>query len=269
MQLIISNQEIRIASNGYMCLTDMAKVRGGTDHLKNWLRTAETIRFIEAWEQKHNPLFKRVEFDPIKEGIGLNTFKMSAQQLIDSGARSIQVQRGRYGGTYGAVQLALHFANWLDARFYLEVIDEYLALIKSLYGEDAARWRFARELAAENYELQKDAKRKALPKSLDIMGLRKSFASEADLINVAVFKQSAHEWRKTNPDKKGNMRDYATPEELKVLAQLEYLNAQYIKHGADQETRLFLLYEEAGRLLEFYTGHHIKRQIQKEKRRKR
>ena len=197
----------------------------------------------------------------------MNTFKVSVQQLLEVGVRCLQARRGRYGGTYGAVQLAFHFANWLDARFYLEVIDEYIELLRSTYGEDAARWRFARELAAENYGLQQAATRKALPDEVDILGVRRSFAQEADLINVAVFDQTAEEWRTENPGRPGNMRDYATPEQLKAVAQLEYLNGQYIEHGADQETRLFLLTQEAGRLLEFYHGHHIKRQLRKQKRR--
>lgn len=265
MELTIDNQEVQIASNGYICLTDLAKIKGGSDHLKNWLRNAETIAFIEAWEKKHNPDFNWVEFDPIKEGIGLHTYKVSVKQLVKAGTKCITAQRGRYGGTYGAPQLALHFANWLDARFYLEVIDEYLQLIQDTYGEDAGRWRFARELAAENYDLQKNAKKRLLPEEMDTMSLRQAFSSEADIINLAVFNQTAKNWRIKNSKKTGNMRDYATPEELKVVAQLEYLNAQYIEHGADQQSRLLLLTKEAGRLLEFYTGHHIRRELKKQK----
>ncbi len=269
MEIIVSDTKIRITRNGYMCLTDMANAKAGDRlHLANWLRAAETLRFIEAWETKHNPRFKGVEFDIFKKEAGTNTFRVSAGELIKAGARSLTVQRGRYGGTYAAVQLALHFANWLDARFYLEVIDEYLDMLKANYGEDAARWRFARELAAENYGLMEGARRKALPDHTDALGVRRAYANEADLINVAVFDQTAGQWRRENPKKRGNMRDYATPEQLKVVAQLEYLNEQYIKHGADEETRLVMLTEEALRLLDFYHGHHIKRQLQKNKRRR-
>ena len=235
--------------------------------MANWLRAMETLRFIEAWEIKHNPSFKGVEFDMFKKEAGSNAFRVSAGELIKAGSRSLIVQRGRYGGTYAAIQLALHFANWLDARFYLEVLDEYLILLKATYGEEAARWRFARELAAENYGLQQGAKRGALPDDIDQIGVRRAYASEADLINLAVFQQSADEWRQKNPKKKGNMRDYATPEELKTVAQLEYLNSQYIERKVDQESRLVLLAEEADRLLQFYYGHHLKRQLQKNRRR--
>ncbi|MEO0873670.1 MAG: KilA-N domain-containing protein [Bacteroidota bacterium] len=245
----------------------MAKFKGGDRiHLANWLRSAETLRYIEAWEMKHNPRFKGVEFDIFKKDAGTNTFRVSAGELIKAGARSLSVQKGRYGGTYGAIQVALHFANWLDAKFYLNLIDEYLDYLKDNFGEDASRWRFSRELAAENYGLQQAAKRAALPDHADQMSLRRAYADESDILNLALFNETAAEWRKRNPKKKGNMRDYKTPEELKALAQLEYLNAQYIKHGADPRTRLTLLTEEATRLLEFYSGHHIKRQLQKKRR---
>ena len=267
MEIIVSDTRIRITRNGYMCLTDMANAKAGDRlHLANWLRAVETLRFIEAWENKHNPHFKGVEFDIFKKEAGTNTFRVSAGELIKAGARSLTVQRGRYGGTYGAIQLALHFANWLDARFYLEVIDEYLEMLKSTYGEDASRWRFARELAAENYGLMEGVKRNALPSHTDKLGVRRAYASESDLINLAVFNQTANQWRRNNTGKRGNMRDYATPEELKVVAQLEYLNEQYIMHGADVETRLALLTDEAVRLLDYYNGHHIKRQLQKKRR---
>lgn len=261
MDLITSNQKVRVAQNGFICLTDLAKAKGDNTHLSNWLRNVETVLFIEAWEKKHNSNFNYVEFDTIKKGMGENTYRLSVQDLSNVGTKCITAQRGRYGGTYGAIQLAFHFANWLDANFYLEVIDEYLAFL-----EDAARWRFARELAAENFGIQQNAKRKAIPQDFDDMSLRRAFSSEADIINLAVFNQTAAEWRISELNPKGNMRDYATPEELKVVAQLEYLNAQYIEHGADAETRLVLLTKEAGRLLDYYRGEHAKRELRKHRR---
>lgn len=266
-ELNIGNASVRMASDGYLSLTDLSKARGSYDHLKNWLRNANTIAFIEAWENKHgNPNW--VEFDPIKEGIGLNTYKVSAEKLIEHGVSCIRVSRGRYGGTYAAIQVALHFANWLDAQFYLDVLDEYLGFIREEYGEDTGRWRFARELAAENYDLIRTANLNALPSEVDVMSIRRSQAKEGDLINMVMFGQTAQQWRAENPDKhkKGhNMRDYATPEDLKVLAQLQLLNARYIEHGADHESRLQLLLQEAERLRKFYYGKHAERQFKKYK----
>lgn len=266
-ELIIGNASVRMNSDGYLSLTDLSKARGGYDHLKNWLRNANTIAFIEAWEEKHGNS-NWVEFDLIKDGIGLNTYRMSAEKLIEYGVSCLSVSRGRYGGTYAAVQVALHFANWLDARFYLEVLDEYLGFIKEEYGEDTGRWRFARELAAENYDLIKESNLKALPNEIDVTGIRKSQAKEGDIINLAAFGQTAQQWRADNPDKhrKGlNMRDCATPEDLKVVAQLQLLNSRYIEHGADYESRLELLLVEAKRLQAFYYGKHAERQFKKYK----
>lgn len=258
---MVANAKVRVAADGFLSLTDLSKAKGGHDHLKNWLRNANTIAFIEAWEEKHGANW--VEFDPIKKGIGTNTYKMSAERLIEHGVSCIKVARGRYGGTYAAVQVALHFANWLDPKFYLGVLDEYLQHIRTQYGEDAGRWYFARELAAENYDLIRTANLNVLPEDIDVQGIRKSQAKEGDLINLALFGKTAATWRAENSDKRGNMRDYATPEDLKVLAQLELLNARYLEHGADAETRLMLLMEEAKRLREFYYGKHAERQLRK------
>lgn len=119
MELVVLNQSVRINRNNFFCLTDMANFKGGGRiHLANWLRSAETLRYLEAWELKHNLKFKGVEFDIFKKEAGTNTFRVSAGELIKAGSRCLSVQKGRYGGTYGAIQVALHFANWLDAKFY-------------------------------------------------------------------------------------------------------------------------------------------------------
>jgi len=240
---------------GYFCITDIAALKGESMYyIANWLRLATTIDFIEKWEAKHNLSFKLAEFDKIKKGVGLNTYRLSATQLVEAGCRGIMVKRGRYGGTYAAIQWALHFANWLDGEFYLETLDSYLHAIQMVYGPEAARERFARELAAENYKLVQKATQLALPERADKMVKRHSIATEMDMINVAVFGMTARQWRQKVGIKntRDNMRNHATPEELKVVAHLEHLNARYIEHTGDAETRLALLMDEARLLFEHF-----------------
>ena len=267
MKLSVLDQEIRTEKqSGYVCLTDLANVKGdGKAHIGNWLRTFTTLEFLQAWEQKHNPDFKGAEFDTFKNAAGGNTFRVSAGQLIEAGARSLRVKRGRYGGTYGAIQVALHFANWLDAAFYLETLDSYLLMLNEQHGLDAARRRFSRELAADNYALVNEAALLALPERADGQVKRRSMASEMDLLNLAVFGLTAAEWRSRFPQAPAhkNMRDYATPEELIVLSELQLLNAKYIENTADAETRLGLLLTDAARLLDHHTGQQRKRERRK------
>ena len=265
MKLSVLDQEIRTEKqSGYVCLTDLANVKGdGKAHIGNWLRTFTTLEFLQAWEEKHNPDFKGAEFDTFKNAAGGNTFRVSAGQLIEAGAQCLRVKRGRYGGTYGAVQVALHFANWLDAAFYLETVDAYLYMLNEQYGVDAARRRFSRELAADNYALVNEAAMVALPEKVDGQVIRRSIAGEMDLINLAVFGMTAGEWRARFPKAPAhkNMRDYATPEELVVISELQLLNAKYIENTADVDTRFGLLLTDAERLLAHHRGQQQKRAL--------
>ena len=267
MKLSVLDQEIRTEKqSGYVCLTDLANVKGdGKAHIGNWLRTFTTLEFLQAWEQKHNPDFKGAEFDTFKNAAGGNTFRVSAGQLIEAGAQSLRVKRGRYGGTYGAIQVALHFANWLDAAFYLETLDSYLLMLNEQHGLDAARRHFSRELAADNYALVNEAAMLALPEKVDGQVVRRSMAGEMDIINLAVFGMTAGEWRSRFPQAPAhkNMRDYATPEELIVISELQLLNAKYIENTADAETRLKLLLADAQRLLDHHQGQQLKRNLRK------
>ena len=267
MKLSVLDQEIRTEQpSGYICLTDLANVKGdGKAHIGNWLRTFTTLEFLEAWERKHNVDFKGAEFDTFKNQAGGNTFRVSAGQLIDAGAQSLRVKRGRYGGTYGAVQVALHFANWLDASFYLETVDSYLHMLNEHQGIDAARRRFSRELAADNYALLNEAALIALPEQADGQVVRRSIAGEMDIVNLAVFGMTAAEWRAKFPKAPAgkNMRDFATPAELVVISELQLLNAKYIENAGDPETRLTLLRADAERLLEHHQGQQLKRDIRR------
>jgi hypothetical protein len=192
--------------------------------------------------------------DIIKRVAGGNSYRLSVGTLKEVGCRSIFARKGRYGGTFASVQLALHFANWMSPKFYLNTLDAYIDNQKRLYGPDAARKRFARELAAEDYELVRQAAQKALPPKSDVLVKRRTMASEMDMINMAMFQITAKEWRKkvmpTNP--KDNMRNYATQEELKIIAKLELLNAKYIDHTGDPKVRLELLCQDARKLLKHY-----------------
>lgn len=241
----------------YVCLTDIAKLKGdGRTHIANWLRTATTIYFIEAWERKFNPHFNVVDFDYIKEGIGSNTFKRSADDFQKSGCIGIFARPGRYGGTYANIQWAIHFANWLDPEFYLETLNAYLDMHERLYGPEAARHRFSRELAAENYTLLSDTAIKAIPERAqpDQLFEKRIASVEADIINLAMWGMTAREWRIKFPqtDQRKNMRDYATPEELKTIAALELLSQEMHENLYTSEEKLARLTTKAEELIHHY-----------------
>lgn len=243
------------STTDYLCITDLANLKGdGRFHIANWLRSANTLAFVEEWERKYNPKFNAVDFDYIRNGVGTNTFKRSASDLIEAGCIGIFARRGRYGGTYTAVQWALHFANWLDATFYLETLDSYLDMHKRQFGELAARERFTRELAAKNHLLVENANVRALPAEADTTVHRRSMATEMNMINIAVFGLTAAQWRKHyKPEKSGdNMRNYASAEENQIISDLEVLNNTLIEQGHDKEARLEMLRNKATDLFLHY-----------------
>jgi len=169
--LIVKGNNVRHDSKtDYICITDLAKLKSDApdDLIRNWLRTADTVDFIVEWEQHYNPNFKPVEFDGLTKKAGRNAFTLSASKLVDIGCIEIYSKRGRYGGTYAAIQWAIHFANWMDPAFYLATLDSYIDLQRSVYGEDATRLRFSRELAAKNYKMITQANsQRQIPKMPD------------------------------------------------------------------------------------------------------
>ena len=236
----------------YISLTDIARYKNPefpADVVKNWLRVRSTIEYLGLWEQLHNPGFKLVEFDQFKNKAGENSFVLSPQKWVSStNAIGIISKSGRYnGGTYAHRDIAFEFASWISPEFKLYVIQDYQRLKSDESHRYALDWNVKRLLSKANYRIHTDAiKQNLIPP--EVTGRQQSFiyANEADLLNIALFGKTATEWRNENPDKKGeNIRDYATIEQLLVLANLENTNALLIEQGLPPELRLKKLNEIA------------------------
>lgn len=245
--------DIRISSSNeadYISLTDIAKKRNPefpADVVKNWLRSRSTIEFLGLWEQLNNPDFKLVEFDQFKQEAGANSFVLSPQKWIEStNAIGIISKSGRYGGTYAHSDIAFEFASWISPEFKLYIIKDYQRLKSDESHNLAIDWNVKREIAKTNYRIHTDAiKENLLPPNLSGKQISYTYANEADIINIALFGMTAKQWRSLNPKKSGNIRDNATIEQLIVLANLESLNAEYIRDGLSQSERLFRLNQVA------------------------
>lgn len=234
-----------IGKEDYISLTDIAKYRSDepNDVVKNWLRSKSTIEFLGLWEQMNNPNFKPVEFDGFRNEAGANAFTMSPQKWINAtNAIGIISKSGRYGGTFAHKDIAFEFASWISPEFKLYIIKDYQRLKEDEAYRLSLDWNVKRLISKANYKIHTEAiKENLIPP--DISKARQGFiyASEADVLNVALFGQTAAEWRKANPEAKGNMRDYATIEQLLVLANLESANAMFIENGMEQSERVVLL----------------------------
>ena len=241
------------ADEEYVNLTDMAKKFEGDprDHIRNWLRNGSTIEFLGVWEKVHNTDFNVVEFHHIKSQFTQNTFIMSVSKWINlTGAIGINAKSGRYGGTYAHNEIALQFATWLSPEFYVYLVKEFkrLKTQEAQQEKDALEWSVKRTLAKVNYHIHTDAiKTNLIPARLSSNPKQAGFiyASEADLLNIALFGMTAKEWRIANPKTAGNIRDHATGEQLLVLANLESHNAEFIKDGLSQDERVHKLNEIA------------------------
>jgi len=246
---IIEVQSIPISvitekGNDFICLTDMAKAKDGdaraADIIKNWIRTRTTLEFLGTWEEMYNPNFKVVEFDHFKMQAGLPSFVLSPGQWIDkTGAIGIYVNSGRYGGTFAHKDIAFEFGSAISPVFKLYLIKEYQRLKEDENDRLQLQWNFQRTLAKVNYHIHTDAiKEKLLPISLSKGQINYVYASEADLLNMALFGKTAKQWREENPEADGNIRDQATLEQLVVLSNLESINAMLIHQGLGQPKRL-------------------------------
>lgn len=237
--------------NEFISLTDMAKYRNEDDPrfvIQNWMRNRNTIEFLAVWEELHNPNFNRVQFDTVKMEAGLNRFIMTPTKWIEQmNAIGIVVKSGRYGGgTYAHMDIAMAFATWLSPEFQLYVMKDYRRLKSDESSRISLGWNLNREIAKLNYRIHTDAIRENLiPPELTAEQIAFTYASEADLLNVALFGQTAKQWRDTHPGKKGNMRDGATLQQLLVLANLESYNAILIEQGKAQPERLVALHDLA------------------------
>jgi len=234
----------------YICLTDIARYKdpARTDYIiQNWLRNRNTIEFLGIWEQLNNPFFKPIEFDGFKKQSGLNSFVLTAKQWIEkTGARGLISKSGRYGGTYAHKDIAFEFASWVSVEFKLYLIKEFQRLKDEETSTKKLSWNLQRTLAKINYTIHTDAiKENLIPKELSKQQINNLYASEADLLNVALFGKTAAVWRSENPGKEGNIRDCATLEQLVVLSNLESINSVLIRQGMTQSERIIKLNEIA------------------------
>ena len=228
--------------NDYISLTDIARyknVHEPKDVVKNWLRVRDTIEFLGLWETIHNPNFKGVEFDSFRKEAGTNAFTLSPQRWIENtNAIGIVSKSGRGGGTFAHPDIAMEFASWISAEFKLYLIQDYKRLKSDENSKLSLGWNLNREISKINYKIHTDAIKEYLLKDLTNEQLSYKYASEADMLNVALFNKRAKQWREENPDLKGNMRDYASLNELLVLSNMESYNAILIGKGMEQKERM-------------------------------
>jgi len=230
----------------YISLTDIARFRDAerSDYLlQNWMRNRSTIEFIGLWETFNNPDFNSIEFDGIKNMAGSNSFSLTPKRWIEeTNAIGIVSKTGRYGGTFAHKDIAFEFATWLSAEFKFYLIKEFQRLKDDENDRLNLEWNLQRTISKINYHIHTDAiKENLIPKEISKQQASFVYANEADLLNVALFGITAKDWRENNPNEKGNIRDFATLEQLVVLSNLESINALLIQQGISQSDRLMQL----------------------------
>jgi hypothetical protein len=240
IQVTVMNQQ----AEDYISLTDIARYKNAThsdDLIRNWLRNRNTIEFLGIWEQLNNPEFKPVEFDGFRKQAGLNSFTLTPGQWIEkTNAIGIISRPGRYGGTYAHKDIAFEFASWISVEFKLYLIKEFQRLKEEEFKQ--LGWDIKRNLVKINYRIHTDAiQRNLIPPELTRLQANMVYASEADVLNMALFGKTARQWRDENPDDKGNIRDTADVVQLVCLSNLETLNAHFIQEKISQPERLLRL----------------------------
>lgn len=245
-KIVVGNTSItvlRFKESDFISLTDIAKRKSDEPSavIGNWIRNRNTIEYLGIWETLYNPDFKLLEFEGFRKEAGLNAFTLSPLKwVITTNAAGICVKSGRYGGTYAHKDIAFKFASWISVEFELYLYKEFQRLKEE--EQKQLGWSAKRELAKLNYRIHTDAiKQNLIPPELDRRKTSIVYANEADVLNVAMFGMTAQEWREANPDKKGNIRDYANINELICLSNLESLNAVFINDGIPQGERLLKL----------------------------
>ena len=247
-KIIVQNTQINVLNfkeQDYISLTDMASAKEGdsraADVIKNWIRSRYTIEFLGTWEIIHNPNFKVVEFDHFRKSAGLPSFVLSASEWIEqTNAIGIIVKKGRYGGTYAHKDIAFEFGSATSVPFKLYLIEEFQRL--KTEEQQQLGWSAKRELSKINYRIHTDAiKQNLIPQEVTSAQASIIYANEADVLNVAMFGMTAKQWREANPELKGNIRDYATINELICLSNMENLNAVFIEQSMTQRERLVKL----------------------------
>ena len=241
-KILVKDTEITILEideKDYISITDMVKgIENGLALIEKWLRNKNTIEFLGLWEEMYNPSFNSPEFEGIKNAAGLNRFILSVKQWIEkTNAIGIVAKAGRYGGTYAHKDLAFEFASWVSPQFKLYLLREFQRLKEE--EQKQLGWSAKRELSKINYHIHTDAiKQNLIPAELSPQQTSIIYANEADVLNVALFGITAKQWREANPDLKGNIRDYASINQLICLANMENLNAVFINKGLSQSDRL-------------------------------
>ena len=264
-KITVKNIEISVTGVGdgdFISLTDLAKFKNSEDPnavIANWMRRVDTISFLRLWEQLNNGHFKPTDFEGFRSKPGENAFTLSPKKWVElTNAIGIKVKSGRYGsGTFAHRDIALEFASWISAEIKLYIIKEFQRL--KVQESEQLEWHGKRMLTKLNYLIQTDAvKEHLIPVELSYEQKSYIYANEADLLNVALFGKTAKEWRETNPNKEGNVRDYANTIELAILSNLEFLNARLIANKISQKERLITLNKEANREKELFNKNNEK-----------
>ena len=260
--IIVKDANIRTMNiNGvdYICITDIAKQKNSAepkDVVKNWMRQKNTLEYLGLWEKLNNPNFKGVEFDPLLAEAGSNAFTMSPTRWVElTSAIGIVTKNGAGGGTYAQRDIAFKFANWVSVEFELYLVMEFQRL--KAKEQEQIGWTAKRELSKINYRIHTDAiKSHLIPDEVTKEQANIIYAEEADVLNVAMFGMTAKQWREANPELKGNIRDYATINELICLSNMENINAVLINDGMPQGERLVKLNQIAIQQMQVLEGNN-------------
>jgi hypothetical protein len=249
---------VKMEQEDFISLTDIARFKDAehTDAIiQNWMRNRNTVELLGLWETIHNPDFKPLEFEGFRKQAGLNSFVLTPKRWIETTqAVGIVSKSGRYGGTFAHKDIAFEFASWISIEFKLYVIKEFQRLKDEENDRLKLNWNLNRTLAKINYRIHTDAiKENVIPDNLSKEQVSQIYANEADVLNVALFGKTAKQWRDENPDSEGNIRDYSAIEQLLVLANLESLNAEFIRMGLPQSERLVKLNQTAIRQMKSLT----------------
>lgn len=246
-KIVVKDKTIKtITKDGidYICITDIAKQKNNVDPngvIANWMRNRNTVEFLGIWETLYNPDFNPFEFEGFRKEAGLNAFTLSPTKWIETtNAIGIQAFSGRYGGTYATSDIAFEFASWISVEFKLYLVREFQRLKQQEHKQ--LEWSVKRELSKINYRIHTDAiKSNLIPSKVTREQAAITYADEADVLNIAMFGMTAKQWREANPDKKGNIRDYASINELICLSNMENLNAVFINDKMKQSERIVKL----------------------------
>lgn len=246
MKIEVLGSEINIINENeqeYISITDMLKAKDGDFFISDWLRNRNTVEYLSIWESIYNPDFNYGEFAIIKSQVGLNSYKLSVKDWVEkTNAIGIKATAGRYGGTYAHPDIAFEFGMWISPQFKIYLIKEFQRLKQDENNRLQLEWNLQRTISKINYRIHTDAiKENLIPKKITNQQSSLVYANEADILNVALFGITAKNWREANGNKTGNIRDFASIEQLVVLSNMESINALLIQQGLSQADRLFQL----------------------------